>query len=257
MANEDDKHFGSKRTVILDESGDSAHDKQTRIMGAQPARPGGQSRLPPTQIHEPGAPPPPGPQAAGQGFGPPPTVPSAHRDTVIGNQVPGQPPTTSPGGMQPHTQILDYATPGAAAAGPLPGVPGGAPAPGPGGGVASMANAVVGWLVVVGGPGKGQFRPVFVGNNSIGRDAGQRVPLDFGDGSISGTEQCFVRYDHDDRSFTFVPNMSKTNIVTVNNEKPMVPVPLNPLDEIGIGVTKLKFVPFCGPDFDWADTEGQ
>ena len=40
-------------------------------------------------------------------------------------------------------------------------------------------DPVVGWLVIVGGPGIGQFRPVFEGNNTIGRAATNRVSLDF------------------------------------------------------------------------------
>jgi hypothetical protein len=40
---------------------------------------------------------------------------------------------------------------------------------------ASDADPVAGWLVVVKGPGRGGFRPIFVGMNSIGRDTGQRI----------------------------------------------------------------------------------
>jgi hypothetical protein len=29
--------------------------------------------------------------------------------------------------------------------------------------------------------------------------------------------------------------------------------PLNPADVIEVGATKLRFVPLCGPDFDWED----
>src|SRR5262245_51039759 len=48
---------------------------------------------------------------------------------------------------------------------------------------ASDSDPVAGWVVVVRGPGKGNFCPVFVGMNSVGRDAGQRVALNFGDES--------------------------------------------------------------------------
>jgi hypothetical protein len=41
-------------------------------------------------------------------------------------------------------------------------------------------DPVVGWLVVVGGPGMGQYRPVFEGNNSVGRADTNRIALDFG-----------------------------------------------------------------------------
>ena len=42
-------------------------------------------------------------------------------------------------------------------------------------------DPVAGWVVVVKGPGRGNFSPVFVGMNSLGRDASQRVSLSFGD----------------------------------------------------------------------------
>ena len=43
------------------------------------------------------------------------------------------------------------------------------------------AEPVAGWVVVVKGPGRGAFRPVYVGMNSVGRDPSQRVSLSFGD----------------------------------------------------------------------------
>ena len=118
---------------------------------------------------------------------------------------------------------------------------------------------VVAWLVVIGGPGLGAFRPVFEGNNTIGRSAGQRIPINFGDDTISGEEQAYLRYDSVDRQFLFVPNLAKTNVVHVNDLKPTSAVRLSAMDVITIGKTQLVFVPFCGPEFDWselADLEG-
>lgn len=114
-------------------------------------------------------------------------------------------------------------------------------------------DPVVGWLVVVGGLGLGSFRPVFEGNNSIGRARSQRIAIDFGDEAISNEEQAYIRYDGNDRTFLFVPNMSKTNVVSVNNKKPTSAVPLNAMDVITMGRTQLAFVPFCGPEFDWSE----
>jgi len=114
-------------------------------------------------------------------------------------------------------------------------------------------DPVVGWLVVVGGAGLGAFRPIFEGNNSIGRGKGQRIPIDFGDETISAEEQAFIRYDSSDRSFLFVPNLSKTNIVAVNDKKPTGAVKLELMDVITMGRTQLAFVPFCGEEFDWSE----
>jgi hypothetical protein len=114
-------------------------------------------------------------------------------------------------------------------------------------------DPVVGWLVVVGGAGLGAFRPIYEGNNGIGRAKSQRIPIDFGDDTISGEEQAYIRYDSADRSFLFVPNLSKTNIVAVNDKKPTGAVKLEVMDVITMGRTQLAFVPFCGEDFDWSE----
>lgn len=114
-------------------------------------------------------------------------------------------------------------------------------------------DPVVAWLVVVGGPGLGAFRPVYEGNNGIGRGKNQRIPIDFGDDTISTEEQAYIRYDSMDRSFLFVPNLSKTNIVAVNDKKPTGAVKLELMDVIRMGRTQLAFVPFCGDDFDWSE----
>jgi hypothetical protein len=114
-------------------------------------------------------------------------------------------------------------------------------------------DPVVGWLVVVGGLGLGAFRPIYEGNNAIGRGKSQRIPIDFGDDSISSEEQAYIRYDSMDRSFLFVPNLSKTNIVAINDKKPTGAVQLQLMDVITMGRTQLAFVPFCGEEFDWSE----
>jgi hypothetical protein len=118
-------------------------------------------------------------------------------------------------------------------------------------------DPVVGWLVVVGGPGIGQYRPIFEGNNSMGRGAGNRIAIDFGDDAISTDEQAYIRYDSTERSFLFVPNLAKTNVVSLNDKRPTGAVELAQMDVITMGRTQLVFVPFCGPDFDWAALQEQ
>lgn len=114
-------------------------------------------------------------------------------------------------------------------------------------------DPVVGWLVVVGGLGLGAFRPIFEGNNTIGRAKTQRIPIDFGDETISSEEQAYLRYDSVDRKFLLVPNLAKTNIVAVNDRKPTSAVELAAMDLITMGRTQLVFVPFCGQEFDWSE----
>lgn len=114
-------------------------------------------------------------------------------------------------------------------------------------------DPVVGWLVVVGGPGIGSFRPIYEGNNAVGRASSQRIPIDFGDNTISSEEQAYIRYDSMDRSFLFVPNLAKTNVVAVNNKKPTGAIKLELMDVITMGRTQLAFVPFCSEEFDWSE----
>ena len=114
-------------------------------------------------------------------------------------------------------------------------------------------DPVVGWLVVVGGPGLGAFRPIYEGNNTIGRAPTQRIAINFGDEAISSEEQAYLRYDSVDRKFLLVPNLAKTNIVAVNEKKPTGAVELSAMDLITVGRTQLAFVPFCGLDFDWSE----
>ena len=114
-------------------------------------------------------------------------------------------------------------------------------------------DPVVGWLVVVGGPGLGSFRPIYEGNNAIGRAPTQRIAIDFGDNTISSEEQAYIRYDSMDRSFLFVPNLAKTNVVAVNNKRPTGAIKLEQMDVITMGRTQLAFVPFCGEEFDWSE----
>lgn len=114
-------------------------------------------------------------------------------------------------------------------------------------------DPVVGFLIVVGGPGLGSYRPIFEGNNTVGRSKDNRIPLDFGDDAISNEAQAYLRYDSSDRSFLFVPNLAKTNVVSVNDKRPAGPVPLQPMDVITFGRTQVAFLPFCGSEFDWSE----
>jgi hypothetical protein len=114
-------------------------------------------------------------------------------------------------------------------------------------------DPVVGFLIIVGGPGLGSYRPIFEGNNTIGRSKDNRIPIDFGDDAISNEAQAYLRYDSSDRSFLFVPNLAKTNVVSVNDKRPVGPVPLQPMDVITLGRTQVAFLPFCGSEFDWSE----
>lgn len=117
------------------------------------------------------------------------------------------------------------------------------------------SDPVVGWLVVLNGPGKGNFRPIFSGSNTIGRSAGQRIPVDFGDDAISSEKQAFLVYDGRKRQYQLVPNLERPNLVHLNDSALLANAELNAHDKITMGRTTLLFVPLCGPDFDWGDAK--
>lgn len=113
-------------------------------------------------------------------------------------------------------------------------------------------DPVVGWLVVLSGPGRGNARRLGYGQNSLGREKGERVSLDFGDGSISRSKHCFVLYEPRKRQY-FVRPGDGSNLTYLNGDLLSDSRPLTASDILEVGATKLKFVPLCGPDFDWED----
>jgi len=120
-----------------------------------------------------------------------------------------------------------------------------------------MADPVVGWLVVVQGPGRGSVRTVGMGFNTIGRDAGKNgVSLDFGDASISGEKHAVIVYDNspENRSFT-IKHEEGRNLTKLGGNAVLEHTPLNSGQEIELGGTTLRFIALCGEEFDWADSD--
>jgi FHA domain len=109
---------------------------------------------------------------------------------------------------------------------------------------------VTGWLVVVSGPGRGDFAPIFDGMNSVGRDDDQATRIDFGDDMISRSEHAFITYDYMQRRF-FIQQGGKPNLVRLNGAPVLQPAEMKSGDRISIGRTVMAFVPFCGDGFDW------
>ena len=116
-----------------------------------------------------------------------------------------------------------------------------------------MADPVVGWLVVVAGPGKGQVCKLGYGTNSLGRGENSRGRLDFGDEQISRENHAALTYDPRGRKF-YLQHGGGVNLTYLGDTPVLTPTPLAPMQDICIGDTTLRFVPFCGPDFDWQDT---
>lgn len=114
-------------------------------------------------------------------------------------------------------------------------------------------DPVVGWLVVIEGPGRGQCVTLGYGQNSIGREPGNRVVLAYGDGEISRHKHAMLTYDPRGRKF-YIQHGDSTNLTYVEDSPVLAPTQLSGGESIRIGdKTVLKFVPLCGEEFDWND----
>jgi hypothetical protein len=112
----------------------------------------------------------------------------------------------------------------------------------------------VGVLVVVSGPGKGQLRTFGYGTNSMGRDVGERVRIDFGDERISRKGHAIITYDERGRRFYLQHGGGPS--LTYHGETPVLePVDLVDGDRITLGDTQLLFRSLVGDDFDWTESQ--
>ncbi|EXJ09115.1 FHA domain-containing protein [Nitrincola nitratireducens] len=116
-----------------------------------------------------------------------------------------------------------------------------------------MKDPVVGWVVIVDGPGKGAALPLGYGMNTIGR-ANCRITLNFGDMEVSREPHANITYDPRGRCY-YVNHGGGKNLTYLNNAPVLQPVLLNGGEQMQLGATTLKFVPFCGMDFDWQDSQ--
>jgi FHA domain len=113
-----------------------------------------------------------------------------------------------------------------------------------------FVEPVVGWLVIVEGPGKGQFLKIGFGMNSIGRNKDERIPLDFGDEEISRERHALISYDPKGNKF-YLQHGGGINLTYVGDTPVLQTVELQGRELISIGNTKMVFVQFCGNEFSW------
>lgn len=113
-------------------------------------------------------------------------------------------------------------------------------------------SPVVGWLVIVDGPGKGSSHTLNYGVNRIGRDAGQPVSLAYGDNGISRENHSSLIYDHKNRNF-FLQQGQGSGLTYLQGAPVLQPIKLEGHERISMGATTLVFIPFCNHDFDWED----
>jgi FHA domain len=116
----------------------------------------------------------------------------------------------------------------------------------------AISDPVVGWLVVVRGPGRGNAVRLGYGWNSIGRDASQRACLNFGDHQISRLSHAKLLYEPRSRKFSLTLG-DGTNPTYVRGDVLLAPTEIKSGDRIQMGETELLFVALCGENFEWQD----
>ncbi len=93
-------------------------------------------------------------------------------------------------------------------------------------------------LVIVGGPGAGNVRPVFAGTNSVGRETTNRIVLDFGDDTISRKQHAVIVVDPKTGTMD-IRDGGKINPIVVNGKVITSQAPIKVGDTIELGTTTL------------------
>lgn len=119
-----------------------------------------------------------------------------------------------------------------------------------------MHDPVVGWMAIVSGPGAGDYVRLGYGMNSIGRADDQRCKLNFGDEKISRQNHASITYDPRGRKF-YLQHGGGQNLTYIGEVPVLQPTELKGGEFLIIGNTVLRFVPLCGPDFDYQEAPDQ
>ena len=108
---------------------------------------------------------------------------------------------------------------------------------------------VAGWLVVLDGPARGQDLRLGEGRNFLGVDAaGNPAVLDAN--SPLAVRRGIVVYDPQDNNWCALPG-SSNELCTLNGKSLIEKMPLTAGDTFAVGGAQLRFVPLCGPEFNW------
>jgi hypothetical protein len=110
-------------------------------------------------------------------------------------------------------------------------------------------NPVVGWLVCHKGHNKGRDYRIHAGVNNIGRDTSSQICI-VGDDAISRIEHARIFFDRKNSTFHLVAGSGRSGVYC-NGQVVLQTTALKAYDDIELGATHLKFVPFCGERFKW------
>lgn len=113
-----------------------------------------------------------------------------------------------------------------------------------------LLQPVVGWLAIIEGPGRGHVLGLHPGINALGRSSKAQVRIDYGDSDITPEDHAIVNYDLHQNQYYAFPGQEGAPLL-INGKLVTGPMALRYGDHLVMGVTTLRFIPLCGPDFHW------
>ena len=91
--------------------------------------------------------------------------------------------------------------------------------------------------------------------NAVGRSDSMDICIS-GDETISRNEHAFIVYDPKKNTFRIQAGSSR-GLVYLNGDEVIASEELNAYDSIEMGESTFKFIPFCGEEYKWSDSQKQ
>lgn len=107
-----------------------------------------------------------------------------------------------------------------------------------------------GFLVCTEGPEYGRSFVLYPGRNFIGRS--EEMDIRLSDRSVSRNRHAVIIYEPKGRKF-YAQRGESHELFYVNDSVVLSDIELNDFDELLIGSTTFRFVPFCGKRFGWEE----
>lgn len=112
---------------------------------------------------------------------------------------------------------------------------------------------VCAWIVCIEGARRGKDYKIREGKNFIGRADDMDIQI-LGDNKIERRNHAIIVFDPKKKENMLLPGDSN-GLVYLNEEAVYTPQSLGEQDVIEIGESKFIFIPFCGDNFMWEDSE--
>jgi hypothetical protein len=111
-------------------------------------------------------------------------------------------------------------------------------------------DPVVGWVVCIKGPDRGQDYRLHGERNFIGRSPSMDIAL-IHDRAVSRENHAFISYNPKMHQFRLAAG-DQRGIVYLNQQEVFTPTIITSYDRIEIGASTLLFIAFCGEQFHWS-----